>query len=265
MPKTIITPTAKFRPGKCAISGDTQGPFFDTGILIPRFGRLYLSIPHLKLRLNEHGLLDTEEVASLKAVLESRDITIKELEETEADYKELLRLISKYLPDQEPEVIEKRVDVARKPTDVEVEDWIRRHGAKHPAVLKAKTVEKGRSEEWDMLYRPKPGVSNPEPVEEPEAPKEPEPVSTASDNKMCEHLGQEIDLDEVLKLNISEIVEDYAVGKGEEFEAALVAREWYRAEVEGRKVRKGLLSAFGYWDEETNEGLVPDFEETING
>lgn len=257
MPRTIVTPTAKFRPGKCAISGDTQGPFFDTGIIIPRFGRIYLSIPHLKLRLAEHKMLDSDEVVKLKGEIASQSEKLDQLQKTADEFKELLRLVDKYMPDREPQVVEKRVKVYRTPTDEEVEHWIKRYGADHPAVTSAKKVEKGSTEEWFQLYGKKKDTPTPVAVEEKPA-KEPEQTSAQPDNKMFEYLGQEIDLDAVLQLNVSDVTK-YAEGKGEEFEAALVSREWYRSEVEGRKIRKGLLKAFGYWDEDTDEPLVPDY------
>lgn len=259
MPRTIVTPTAKFRPGRCAISGDTQGPFFDTGIIIPRYGRVYISIPHLKLRLDEHGLLDTDQVTKLKAEIAAQSEKIDELQVKADEFKELLRLVDKYMPEREPEVVEKPVYKYRKPSDEEIEDWIKKNGADHPAVVGAKKVEPGSTEEWNMLYRDKKlvPVSVPDPkdtvVEE-----EPETVSIHRDDKMFEYLGQDIDLDLVLQLNVDEVIK-YADGKGEEFEAALVSREYYKSEVEGRKLRKGLLKAFGYWDEEEDSPLVPDY------
>jgi hypothetical protein len=272
MPKAIVVPTAKFAPGKCAVSGDTQGPFIDTGAVIPRYGRIYLSIPHIKLRLAEHKLLDTDEVTELKEGITEQSETIKKLREVEADFEGLISVMSQYVPAKE-KVVERKVVVERKPTDEEIEKWIRKFGADHPAVVRSKRVEKGSPEEWDMLYRNQsedtkteqayPGSEQPydkEDVPYGDAETASEYVVPVPVSQLFNHLGQNIDLDEVLSLNTKEVLE-YAEGKGDYFEACLAAREIHLGETEGRNPRKNLLSKLGFWDDESNEPVMPEFEE----
>jgi len=202
-------------------------------------------------------LLDTDRTKELKEEVSKLERSVEALTNVKQDHEELIERISKYVPTKE-RVIEKKVVEHRKPTDEEIEDWIRRFGEDHPAVVRSKKVEKGSPEEWAMLYGDKKSKVA-------EAPKPaPEPTPTAVSEPVPQHyefLGQSIDLDEVLSLNAKDVLE-YAEGKGEDFEAHLILREFYNAEVEGRSPRKTILNKLGYWDDESNEPLIPDLEET---
>ena len=66
-----IVETASLRPGKCVISGETQGPFLDTGETVPRYGRIYISPKWLKQHLTTLGYLDKKDADRRRVRLHS--------------------------------------------------------------------------------------------------------------------------------------------------------------------------------------------------
>lgn len=252
-----ITETARLRPGKCVLSGDTQGPFLDTGRDIQRYGRVYISMKWLHPLISEYGYLSIKEAESLT---EERSKLLEENEslETIADkFHELIDTLTPYLPKPKTTVVEKPVRVERAPTDEEIEAWISVHGAEHPVVRKAQTMEKGSTEEWNKLYRDNAARRKPNPsnVPAPKLSKE-DPPRTDEETSTFELMGTEIDLDEVLSENIKTIL-TYCEEKPDEFIEALVTRELQIAKRVSRQPRKGLLDPLGYWDEDEDESIVP--------
>lgn len=265
-----VTETARRRPGKCALSGETQGPFLDTGQTVPRYGRVYISLKWLEQPLRELGYLKKTDVEELTEENKSLQSEVERLQEVEDAHRELVDSVTPYLPTPEPEVREVKVKVERKPTDEEIAKWIEKNGGDHPVVRNARRVEKGSYEEWSGLYGesgPQPSPRTPEPDSDEDS-EEGETSTDASDEgpaKVVTVFDQDVDLDKVLAQNVGDVV-SFTEGKGEEFEAALVRREYFIAERDERSVRKGVLEPLGYWDDEDDEPLIPldeaDEEET---
>lgn len=246
MAKVQVVETARLRPGRCAVSAETRGPFIDTGKSVPRYGRIYLSVAWVKTRLRDAGYLD-EKTEADPEINDLQD-RVSELEETEAKYNNLLDIVSEFVPTPEPEVQEVEVQVARKPTDDEIADWIRNYGADNKVVQSAKRVEKGSTEEWFSLYGDKVAVTPQEVAEEVHQ----EPIHPDEPMQLFSVHDQEVDLDVVLDQNVENVL-TFSEDKGEGFPAALARREVFVAEREGRKPRKGVLAPLGFWNEETGE------------
>ena len=271
MPAPDVTNTARHRPGKCAISGDTQGPFIDTKRDIPRFGRIYLSLSHLDNVLRKNGYLKQEDVEEIREQNGQYQAEIQRLTDIELDFNSLREIMKDYIPDPEPEVIEREVKVPRAPTDEEIEEWIKTRGGDHEAVRTAKAPEKGSSEEWFSIYGdPREQQKTSSPVEK-AAPgttaleRESEDENDDGPPKVVEFYEQNVDLDKILSENVGTIAE-FLDGKPEDFVEAVVRREFYLAEMMEREPRKGVLSPFGYWGEDG--ALHPDefeVEETDEG
>lgn len=270
MAKPKVVPTAARRPGRCAISKETQGPFLDTGKDIPRFGRVYLSFRWLEpmLRNNEHlNFIPETEVEELREQVREAKEREAAAEERAEDFDALIEAVTPYLPESETEVQEVEVVRHRKPTDEEIQHWIQQNGGDHPAVRRARRPEPGSTEEWYALYggkaptQPAPTVSPPPSTEVSEE----EPTEEAGPSKTFEVHGQDVDLDEVLSLNVKDIG-NFAADKSEEFQAALVRREFHLAQQNEGRVRKGVLDPLGYWDDEEDEPLIPldETDETEN-
>ena len=271
MPAPDVTNTARHRPGKCAISGNTSGPFIDTKRDIPRFGRIYVSLSALDNILRKNGYLKEEDVEEIREQNGRYQEEIQRLNDIELDFNSLMETISEYLPEPEAEVIEREVNVPRAPTDEEIEKWIRNRGGDHEAVQNAKTPEKGSSEEWFSIYgnprdqkevssTPQKPAAGPTPLE-----KESEDENDDGPPKVVEFYEQNVDLDKILSENVGTIAE-FLDGKPEDFVEAVVRREFYLAEMMEREPRKGVLSPFGYWGEDG--ALHPDefeAEETDEG
>lgn len=92
---STITETATFQPGRCAVSGRSEGPFIDTGSDYFGSGRVYLSTLVVKdlaekhLNLVDGGTVETliedlraaqEEIEELRAFKESVDLVFKKLD-----------------------------------------------------------------------------------------------------------------------------------------------------------------------------------------
>ena len=269
MAKTQVVKNAKFRPGKCALSNDTQGPFLDTGREIPRYGRVYLSFKWLDEHLRTAGYLSQQQVAELQELVDEVSDKNRKLEEKAQYLDELVNAVLPYIPETDPEVVEKEVVRHRAPTDDEIAEWIEKSGGNHPVVRRAKAPEPGSAEEWDALYGHRRDVKPEKKVQyrqqdETEVTDEPggDPDETHDEgpSRYYELHDQQIDLDEVLKQNVSDIAQ-FAEDKDEDFKDALVRREYFLARQGARHVRKGVLAPLGYWDEEDDEALIPDDEE----
>ena len=259
MAKVRVVPTAQQRPGKCAVSGDTQGPFLDTGVTVPRYGRVYLSIPWVKVRLNDAGELDTEAIKAFKKEIADQRTTIKSLEVVREAYNQFVEVVTPYI-DVEPEVQVVEKTVTATPTEEQIGEWIAKNGAASITVQKAKLVEPGSSEEWFGIYGPTGPVKTQDKKPETEAVADPSPTEDEGPSSTYELFGQSVNLDEVLGLNVKEVAE-FCEEKDEDFKASLVLREFYLAQKGERHVRKGVLEPLGYWDKEEDEALYPEFEE----
>lgn len=260
MAKVKVVPTAQFRPGKCAVSADTRGPFIDTGVTIPRYGRIYLSIPWVKTRLSDAGELDTATVKRLKEKLEAQIILTKNLEKVQEDYHTLVDAVTPYIDvPVETQIVEKTVLAT--PNEEQIEAWIEKNGAASRAVQKAKRVEPGSSAEWFSVYGPTGPVKTQDKKREADVvDAAPSPTNDDGPAKTYELFGQTVELDEVLGLTVKEVAA-FCEEKDDDFKAALVLREFHLAEKGKRSVRKGVLEPLGYWDEEEDEALFPSFEE----
>lgn len=264
MARTGVVKNAKFGPGKCAISGDTKGPFLDTGQNVARYGRIYLSFKWLDEHLRTAGYLKEEDVADLKESFEQLSEENTELESKAETFDSLIEAISGYLPEQEPEVVEQPVVRHREPTDDEIEDWIKRKGANHPAVRAAQPYEAGSSEEWEALYghrRERKPKTRKELKQEQITDNEAQDVQTADDgpSRFIELHEQTVDLDEVLAQSVKDVTA-YAENKSDDFKLSLAKREHFLAKKNSRNVRKGVLLPLGYWDEDEDESIYPSDE-----
>jgi hypothetical protein len=237
-----IVPTAKYRPGKCIFTGNTQGPFVDTGKTIPRYGRIYISVTSLHMFADPFGLISKDKVAELVEENGRLHAEVERLANVDSDMADLIETLSSYLPKPEPVIEEKRTVVTREPTDEEIQKWVEEKGGNHPAVLKARTPEKGSTEEWQALY------GNKKKPEQTKAP-EPEPTPEVVDEgppSIVTLFGQSVDLDKLLRENVKTIV-DFCESKPDEFVEALVERETWKSK---DKPRVSLLAGLGYETEE---------------
>lgn len=265
MAKVKVVETAARRPGRCAISKETQGPFIDTGNDIPRFGRVYLSLKWLEPLLRNNGVknfIPESDVDELRE--ENKELTEenRELQEAKDSFDQLVSAVSEYLPTPEPEVREVPVVQYKSPTDEEIEDWIERKGGNHPSVIKARPAEPGSTEEWFALYGRSGPQKLPQSVEIETEPDSDKGLVTSDATgegpaQIVTLHDQDINLDEVLSLKVGDVL-SYTEGKEDEFKAALVRREFFLANRNSRNVRKGILEPLGYWDDEEDEPLLPD-------
>lgn len=257
-----IVNTATRRPGKCALSGDNSGPFIDTGKDIRRYGRVYLSIKFFDEPLRQLGYIGPDETKKLETELDTQENYIRNLVEKERTLEQLVEAVSPYIPNPEPEIVKVKERVTRDPTNDEIAQWIKENGADNPVVQEASRVEKGSTEEWNRLYRDNHAKydtdsTNVEVKEEPEIVE----VDNEGPPKVYTLMDQEINIDDILVENIGTI-NIFLEEKDEEFIAAVIRREYYLAEKNSREVRKGILKANGYWDNEDDSPLYPEDEDT---
>ncbi len=66
-----IVESATMAPGQCWILGTNEGPFFDTGKNVKRYGRVYISLKALQSVLDYAGYLTLEEAGEVLAEAES--------------------------------------------------------------------------------------------------------------------------------------------------------------------------------------------------
>lgn len=263
-----IVNTAQRSPGKCAISGDSSGPFIDTGKDVKRYGRIYLSIKFFDEPLRELGYIGPEETSRLSSEIKSALTENVELQGFKEKYEELIEAMLPYVPVPAPKTVEVKKVVPRDPSDTEVEEWIKKHGNNHPAIKAAIGMEKGSTEEWFSLYRDKHDkpeklvttkeqqALNTEKAQEEQVPGNDE----GGPDKFFTLMDQEVDLDKLLKEPAKTVV-SVAEGKPDEFVEALVRREWYIAETKKKSPRKSVLLPLDYWDEEDDVPLYPSDEE----
>lgn len=246
-----VVETAKLRPGKCAITGDTKGPFIDTKVKINRYGTLYLSLRGLETILRDHGYLSPEETESLREDNDRLQEEVRRLSEVESDHLQLVDAVREYI---EPEVREVTVtnEVLRAPNDEEIEEWIANKGADSLAVQRAKRVEKGSPEEWRALYGDVP-PGHPDFRKAPHAGSEQTVTDVAegttldltTDTNIVVVHDQEVDLNSVLDQNVGDVLA-WAEGHDESVKEALVQAEFDLAESKGRDPRKGVIEGLGY-------------------
>lgn len=246
-----VVETAKFRPGKCAITGDTTGPFIDTKVKIPRYGTLYLSLTGLQTILRDHGYLSPEETEALREDNDRLQEEVRRLTEVEDSHTELVDAVRPYI-ETEVEEVTVTNEVLRAPNDEEIEEWIRTKGADHPAIQKAKRVEKGSPEEWSALYGDTP-PGHPDFRKAPHAGVEQTVTTVAegttldltTDTNVITVHDQEVDLNTVLDQNVGDVVA-WAEGHDDSVKEALVQAELDLAEQKGREPRKGVIEGLGF-------------------
>lgn len=267
-----VVPTAKMRPGKCAITGDTTGPFIDTKVKIARYGTLYLSIRGLADVLRPQGFLSPEETEALREDNDRLQEEVRRLTEIENDYHTLVDSVSRHI-EVEPEIREVKQVTERAPTDDEIEDWIERKGGDHPAVIRARPYEKGSSEEWRELYgdippgHPEfskaPATSNRATLAQELASKDAGSVVqvTKTGTRVVEIHEQDVDLYQVLDQNVNDVMA-WAEGHDENVQEMLIDAEYVRAKEQNRNPRKSLIEGLGYeYEEEDQEVDLSDVED----
>ena len=91
-----IVEKAEMVPGRCAVSGSPDGPFFDSGVDIQRYGRVYVSCAATRAMGTDLGMADAgnivtltqrvveleAEVVELDAFKEAVDTVFKKLDRT---------------------------------------------------------------------------------------------------------------------------------------------------------------------------------------
>lgn len=253
-----IVQSARLRPGKCAITGDVEGPFIDTETQIPRWGRVYLSVRGLQDSLRELGFLTPEETEVLRDDNDRLQEEVRRLTEVEEHYSTLLDAVSEHVQ-VEPEIREVEVTKTRAPSDEEVEEWISKKGADHPAVKNAKRLEAGSPEEWSELYGPIPPghpdfrksrIGEPKTVED--KAQEQKDLNLVPEANVVTVHDQEVDLNEVLDQNVGNVLA-WAEGHDDSVKESLVEAEYTLADREGREPRKGVVEGLGYEMEEEEE------------
>lgn len=239
MPELRIIQHAQAAPGVCALSGDNEGPFIDTGRNVRQLGgRVYISLKHLGPLLRSAGWRTEEDTRDLREEVASLAEDVQRLTEVARSHDRLVEAIAPFAPTPAP--VERQVvrTEVRDPSDEDIARWVR----EHPALLKQlQPAEKGSSEEWNALYRKPAREADPVTVE-PEAP----PTSDggadgdpAGPPSKVEVLGTTVDLDEVLSLSVDDVL-DYAEGHLA-LAAPLLEREEFLRARQGKEPRKTLV------------------------
>lgn len=68
-----VTPRATFPPGKCIVTGDFEGPFFDFGSRVTRDPRVYVHTSVIEACARKLGMVPKEEVEELREQLAALD------------------------------------------------------------------------------------------------------------------------------------------------------------------------------------------------
>lgn len=258
-----IVDSAQRKPGGDLLTGESTGPFLDTGIDIGSgrgsYGnRIYLSIRHLEPLVDQLGWLSKDKADTLKAEVEYLKERNAHLEAVEDQYHSLIHLVSPHIP---PRVVEKEVirEVPRDMTEDEVRVYVRKHGAE---LLREQ--HKTRDEQYRATYTGHGYLSGDRTLRKKAKPAEiaPEELSIegsseGSETKQYEPAtyplhGQTIVLDDLLKMATKKVLE-VVEGNDEEFVEAVVIREYELADIKGNPhPRKGLIEALGYEFEETS-------------
>lgn len=240
MPEVRIIQNAQAAPGTCLLSGDNEGPFIDTGRNVRQLGgRVYISLKHLAPLLRQHGWRDDKDTEGLREQAASLAEDVQRLTEVAKNHEALVAAVAAFVPDPEPvERVVTRTEV-RDPTDEDIQRFL----TNNPRVLRSlQPAERGSSEEWNSLYRPKSAPQADPVTVEPEAP----PTSdgdadgdAAGPPSKVEVLGTTVDLDEVLSLSVDDIL-DYAEGHLA-LAAPLLEREEFLRGKAGKEPRKTLV------------------------
>lgn len=250
-----VVETARLRPGKCAITGDTTGPFLDTGKNVPRFGRVYLSVRGLTDSLRDFGFLAPDESESIREDNERLQDEVRRLTAIEDDYRTLIDAVAPHI-EVEPQVIVEKDTKVRAPNDEEIEAWIKERGGAHPAVVAARPLEKGSPEEWRALYGDTP-PGHPQFSKPPTAGREStqpqelanrdaqEVIEVGSHTNVVTIHDQEVDLNKVLDQKIDDVL-DWAEGHDDDVHESLYHAEYTLAKEKNRDPRKGVIEGLGY-------------------
>jgi hypothetical protein len=111
MTTAVLVPTAALAPGVCALSGDFNGPFIDTGTSVPGRGRIYLSVKALGPLMREAGWVPRSEVDVELTLNDEVEARLAAGEQASKRLDALAAAIAPFIPPPEPVV--KQVAVVR--------------------------------------------------------------------------------------------------------------------------------------------------------
>ena len=82
--RPTVVERAAFKPGKCAVTHDIDGPFLDCGVKYENRGywhRLYLHLPWIEQQARQHlGMVPKSEIAGLKARVERAEAELEAIQ-----------------------------------------------------------------------------------------------------------------------------------------------------------------------------------------
>lgn len=272
MPQAKIVQTAQRRPGGDFLTGDSRGPFLDTGVDLGhgkgRYGnRIYLSLKHLAPILREEGWLTVEDVEDAVEELGQLRVEVERLREIKLSYDALVGELARHV---EPRVVERPLtkEVTRPPTEEELTAHVLQHrrdllkiqdlgsDARYAAVYKGHGYLGGEK----VGKPPRDASKVVEGTTEDQVPDVRAPSAEDEDtdtpgisSATFELQGQQVSLDEVLAGNVKEVI-NYAAGHPDEFKEALVMREYELGDLKGKPYpRKGVIEGLGYEFEDDGE------------
>lgn len=221
-----VVPTAQLAPGVCFISGDNNGPFIDTGISIPRRGRVYLSLKAVGPFMRAAGWVPEAEVHEALAAIDERIDGIESVVAEAEKYRAIAERLTPLLPQPEPEVRE--VAVFKDARVAAQNEQLRAKVRELTAALgEAQAAATKTAASPDTTSEGSAPVSG-EPAPSPET-----PTVTIED--------QEVDLDALLDRSVPDVVA-VAGSWPEDAKLALLAREEQRRAREDKKPRTTLVS-----------------------
>lgn len=248
---------AQLRPGKCLFSGDSKGPFIDTGVDIDGYGRVYLSIRHLEGMLRPYGFRSGPEVVEMLEKLGTVTQQNTELRKFKDGWEEAVETIRPFMPEVPPEIVVHTQIQYEEPDDEQIELWLKRN-PDHPLVVQYRPYDAGSSEEWQALYaghnekkRAKAAKERAREEWEKQNKLRAEIEAVTEDDgppRFIELMGQQVDLDMVLQADVQSIL-TMAGDMPAEFHGPLLEREKYLAKKGGTEPRKTLV-----------KGLLKDVE-----
>lgn len=111
MTTAVLVPTAALAPGVCALSGDFNGPFIDTGTSVPGRGRIYLSVKALGPLMREVGWVPRSEVDVELTLNDEVEARLDAGEKAQSQLDALAAAVAPFVPAPEPVI--KQVAVVR--------------------------------------------------------------------------------------------------------------------------------------------------------
>ena len=268
---TKIVNRLKAPPKKCVSSGKRRGEMIDTEVSIRNYGRVYLALSEVIPLMRSRGWKSPDDLAEQQELISEQQRELESLRSKAVAYDDILSRLSDHLPQPKERTRTEYVTKKRPPTEEEMEQYL----TDNPGSAR-RIAQEVVNREWHNLYadiqRNKESRANDKRHQknmrlrqrygstagDPEPEEVSEPVADGDEDRFFDLHGTTVDLDEILEMSHSKVVE-YATGHGPHLPEQLAVREEVRGQGSNKKVRRKLVTEL--LDLAESEGEAADDDE----